>query len=152
MSEFILHLSRPSMIQTPFVAVDGIVEIYNDDGLFEGIVLIERLNTPKGLALPGGFVDIGESVESAVVREMKEELSLDVTIESLHGVYSDPARDSRFHCVSIVYVCIAHGTPLGADDAKEAFIYRLDAIPYEKLVFDHAQIIRDYSTAKQNEF
>lgn len=137
------------MIQTPFVAVDGIVEIYNDDGLFEGIVLIERLNTPKGLALPGGFVDIGESVESAVVREMKEELSLDVTIQSLHGVYSNPARDSRFHCISIVYVCKAHGTPLGADDAKAAFIYSLNTIPYEKLVFDHAQIIRDYCTTIQ---
>ena len=138
------------MIQTPLLAVDGIVEIYSDAGLFEGIVLIERLNTPKGLALPGGFVDIGESVETAVVREMKEELSLDVTIKSLHGVYSDPARDSRFHCVSIVYVCKAHGRPLGADDAKEAFIYSLDTIPYEKLVFDHAQIIRDYCSAKQN--
>lgn len=138
------------MIQTPFLAVDGIVEIYSDGDLFEGIVLIERLNTPKGLALPGGFVDIGESVERAVVREMKEELSLDVMIESLHGVYSDPARDSRFHCVSIVYVCKAHGVPLGADDAKEAFIYTLDTIPYEKLVFDHAQIIKDYCTAKQN--
>ena len=138
------------MIQTPFLAVDGIVEIYSDAGLFEGIALIERLNTPKGLALPGGFVDIGETVETAVVREMKEELSLDVTIESLHGVYSDPSRDSRFHCVSIVYVCKAHETPVGADDAKEAFIYSLDSIPYEKLVFDHAQIIRDYCTAKQN--
>lgn len=132
------------MIQTPFLAVDGIVEIYNDTGLFEGIVLIERLNTPKGLALPGGFVDIGENVESAIIREMQEELSLDVTIQSLHGVYSDPARDSRFHCVSIVYVCNAHGIPTGADDAKEAFIYCLDDIPYNKLVFDHAQIIRDY--------
>lgn len=138
------------MIQTPFLAVDGIVEIYSDAGLFEGIVLIERLNTPKGLALPGGFVDIGETVETAVVREMKEELSLDVMIKSLHGVYSDPSRDSRFHSVSIVYVCKAHGIPLGADDAKEAFIYSLDSIPYEKLVFDHAQIIRDYCNAKQN--
>ncbi|HEX5670988.1 MAG TPA: NUDIX hydrolase, partial [Sulfuricurvum sp.] len=86
------------MIQTPFLAVDGIVKIYNDAGSFEGIVLIERLNTPKGLALPGGFVDIGETVEKAVVREMKEEISLDVTIKSLLGVYSDPKRDSRFHC------------------------------------------------------
>lgn len=132
------------MIQTPFLAVDGIVEIYNETGGFEGIVLIERLNTPKGLALPGGFVDIGETVESAVIREMKEELTLDVTIKSLLGVYSDPSRDSRFHCVSIVFVCKAFGVPKGADDAKEAFIYPLDNIPYEKLVFDHAKIIRDY--------
>lgn len=137
------------MIQTPFLAVDGIVEIYSDAGLFEGIVLIERLNKPTGLALPGGFVDIGESVESAVIREMKEEISLDVTIESLLGVYSDPSRDSRFHCVSIVYVCKAFGIPLGADDAKEAFVYPLSQIPFDKLVFDHARIIRDYCTSKQ---
>ncbi len=138
------------MIQTPFLAVDGIVEIYNDAGVFEGIVLIERLNTPQGLALPGGFVDIGETVETAVVREMEEEISLDVTIESLLGVYSDPARDSRFHCVSIVYICKALGVPEGADDAKEAFVYRLENIPYERLVFDHAQIIRDYCSMKQD--
>ncbi|MDP3301495.1 MAG: NUDIX hydrolase [Sulfuricurvum sp.] len=138
------------MIQTPFLAVDGIVEIYNDAGAFEGIVLIERLNTPQGLALPGGFVDIGETVETAVVREMKEEISLDVTIKSLLGVYSDPKRDSRFHCVSIVYVCKAFGVPVGADDAKEAFVYALDNIPYERLVFDHAQIIRDYCRFRQD--
>jgi len=138
------------MIQTPFLAVDGIVEIYSDAGVFDGIVLIERLNTPKGLALPGGFVDIGETVETAVVREMKEELTLDVTIESLLGIYSDPARDSRFHCVSIVYVCKAFGVAVGADDAKEAFVYALDDIPYDKLVFDHAQIIRDYYASKQD--
>ncbi|HZF70139.1 NUDIX hydrolase [Sulfuricurvum sp.] len=137
------------MIQTPFLAVDGIVEMYSSTGEFEGIVLIERLNTPKGLALPGGFVDIGETVESAVVREMKEEISLDVTRNSLFGVYSDPARDSRFHCVSIVYICKASGTPKGADDAKEAFVYHLEDIPYEKLVFDHARIIRDYCSTKQ---
>ncbi len=138
------------MIQTPFLAVDGIVEIYNDVGVFEGIVLIERLNNPKGLALPGGFVDIGETVETAVVREMKEEIYLDVTLDSLLGVYSDPARDSRFHCVSIVYVCEAFGIPVGADDAKEAFVYPLDDIPYDKLVFDHAKIIQDYCSSRQD--
>lgn len=132
------------MIQTPYVSVDGIVEIYNEEDVFQGIVLIERMNKPTGLALPGGFVDIGETVENAVVREMKEEISLDVSIESLLGVYSDPSRDIRFHTVSIVYVCKGYGTPKGADDAKEAFVYTLDTIPYDKLVFDHAQILRDY--------
>jgi 8-oxo-dGTP diphosphatase len=138
------------MIKTPFLAVDGIVEIYSGDGTFRGIVLIERLNKPVGLAIPGGFVDIGETVETAVVREMKEEISLDVTRESLLGVYSDPARDSRFHCVSIVYVCKAFGIPVGADDAKEAFVYPLDDIPYDKLVFDHAKIIRDYCSSRED--
>lgn len=136
------------MIQTPFLAVDGIVEVYSDNGTYQGIVLIERLNKPIGLAIPGGFVDIGETAEAAVVREMKEELSLDVTIQSLLGIYSDPACDSRFHCVSIVYICKAFGVPVGADDAKEAFVYSLENIPYEKLVFDHAKILRDYCDAK----
>lgn len=136
------------MIQTPFLAVDGIVEVYSDNGTYQGIVLIERLNKPIGLAIPGGFVDIGETAEAAVVREMKEELSLDVTIQSLLGIYSDPACDSRFHCVSIVYICKAFGVPVGAHDAKEAFVYSLENIPYEKLVFDHAKILRDYCDAK----
>lgn len=138
------------MIKTPYLAVDGIVEIYNDKDEFQGVVLIERLNPPKGLALPGGFVDIGEKVEDALIREMREELTLDVTIQSLLGVYSDPSRDTRFHCVSIVYVCKAYGTPLGADDAKEAFIYDLESLPFEKLVFDHPKIMEDYYTLKVN--
>lgn len=138
------------MIQTPHLAVDGIVEIYNDKDEFQGVVLIERLNPPKGLALPGGFVDVGEKVEDALIREMREELTLDVTIQSLLGVYSDPSRDTRFHCVSIVYVCKAYGIPLGADDAKEAFVYNLDSLPFEKLVFDHRQILEEYDMSNVN--
>jgi 8-oxo-dGTP diphosphatase len=132
------------MIKTPFVATDGIVEIYDNKDTFQGIVLIQRKNTPIGLALPGGFVDIGESVEHALVREMKEEISLDVEIKQLLNIYSDPSRDQRFHCVSAVYICKAYGNPIGSDDAKEAFIYKLDEIPFEKLVFDHKKIIQDY--------
>lgn len=138
------------MIKTPYLAVDGIVEIYNDKDEFQGVVLIERLNPPKGLALPGGFVDIGEKVEDALIREMKEELTLDITIQSLLGVYSDPSRDARFHCVSIVYVCKAYGIPLGADDAKEAFVYNLDSLPLEQLVFDHRQILEEYYMSNVN--
>jgi len=132
------------MIKTPFLAVDGIVEIYDGNNNFEGIVLIERLNPPRGLALPGGFVDIGETVETAIVREMKEELCLDVTIQSLLGVYSDPSRDTRAHIASVVFVCKAYGKPQGADDAKEAFVHSLDTLPLKKLVFDHAKILEDY--------
>ena len=130
-------------IKTPFLSVDGIIELYKDD-IFEGIVLIERLNNPLGLAIPGGFVDIGESVEDAVVREMKEETDLDVEILSLLNVYSDPSRDPRFHTVSVVYICKAEGVPKGLDDAKEAIVYKKEEIPFDKLVFDHAQILRDY--------
>ncbi|MBU0719804.1 NUDIX hydrolase [bacterium] len=129
---------------TPYLATDGIVEIYSSSNEFEGIVLIQRKNEPLGLALPGGFVDVGECVEDAVVREMQEEISLDVRIQKLQGVYSDPSRDKRFHTASVVYVCLACGIPHGADDAKEAHVYRLDEIPLDKLVFDHKKILQDY--------
>ena len=132
------------MIKTPFLAVDGIIKLYDENENFQGIVLIERLNRPLGVAIPGGFVDIGETVENAVVREMKEETTLDITIESLLGVYSDPARDERFHTASIVYICKAYGTPKAADDAKEVYVYKIDEIPLEKLVFDHKKIILDF--------
>jgi len=129
--------------KTPLLTVDGIIELYKEN-VFQGIVLIERLNNPLGLALPGGFVDLGESVETAVVREMKEETDLDVEIKSLLNVYSDPSRDPRFHTASVVYICRAEGIPKGLDDAKEAIVYSKEKIPFEKLVFDHAQILRDY--------
>ncbi len=130
--------------QTPYLTTDGIVEIYNSSESFMGIVLIQRKNPPHGLALPGGFVDIGESVENAVVREMKEEISLDVQIKALLGVYSDPTRDKRFHTASVTYVCKAYGEPLGADDAKEAMVVKLEELKLNELVFDHAKILRDY--------
>jgi 8-oxo-dGTP diphosphatase len=131
-------------LQTPHLASDGIIKLYNQEDVFQGIVLIQRLNEPKGIAIPGGFVDIGESVEQAVIREMKEEVTLDVSIEKLQGVYSKPNRDKRFHCVSCVFVCKAYGMPKAADDAKEVYIYKLEDIPFESLVFDHAEILRDF--------
>jgi 8-oxo-dGTP diphosphatase len=132
------------MIKTPYLAVDGIIKLYDSKENFRGIVLIERLNIPYGIALPGGFVDIGETVEHAIVREMKEETSLDISIESLLGVYSDPKRDKRFHAVSLVYICKSYGEPFAQDDAKEVFIYKKDEIPLEKLVFDHKKIMEDF--------
>ena len=132
------------MIKTPFLAVDGIIKLYDENENFQGIVLIERLNRPLGVAIPGGFVDIGETVENAVVREMKEETTLDITIESFLGVYSDPSRDERFHTASIVYICKAYGKPIAQDDAKEVYVYKLDELPLNKLVFDHKQIILDF--------
>lgn len=129
--------------QTPYLTVDGIVELYDEGGL-RGIVLIERKYAPLGLALPGGFVDRGEQVEVALIREMKEETDLDVKGLELMGLYSDPKRDARFHTVSAVYVCQAKGEPKGLDDAKEAKVYALEDIPLDQLVFDHAQIVQDY--------
>jgi 8-oxo-dGTP diphosphatase len=130
--------------KTPYLTTDGIVEIYDSSNNFLGIVLIKRKNIPKGLALPGGFVDVGESVEDAVIREMKEEISLDVQIKELFGVYSDPDRDERFHTASVVYICKAYGEPIGADDAKEAEIVKLENIELDNLVFDHGLILKDY--------
>lgn len=129
--------------KTPYVTTDGIIEIYEND-LFQGIVLIERKYEPIGLALPGGFVDVGEKVEEALVREMQEETTLNVEITQLLGVYSDPSRDKRFHTASVVYVATASGEPKGGDDARVAKVYALDSLPLDKLVFDHRQIVEDY--------
>ncbi|PHS39622.1 MAG: NUDIX hydrolase [Sulfurovum sp.] len=133
----------PFTPKTPYLTTDGIIELYEGD-TFKGIVLIERSNDPKGLALPGGFVDMGESVEDALRREMKEETNLDVQISSLLGVYSDPKRDPRFHTASVVFVAQAQGQPKGGDDAKEAKLYAIDEIPMDQLVFDHSEILKDY--------
>ncbi len=138
----------PFRPKTPYVAVDGIIKVFDKEN-FLGIVLIERKNAPLGVALPGGFVEIGESVEQALAREMKEETNLDVDIVRVFGVYSDPARDPRFHTVSVTFECVATGKPRGADDAKIAKIFRLEEIPWEKLVFDHSKILRDFLYGKR---
>jgi len=123
--------------KNPLPTVDIIIEI---DG---GIVLIERRNEPKGWALPGGFVDYGETLEDAAIREASEETSLSITELRLHGCYSDPARDSRQHTISTVFVAKGEGTPNAGDDAAKIAVFRKDAIP-AGLCFDHDRIIREY--------
>lgn len=135
------------MIETPFVSVDGIIELYQG-GSFAGIVLIERKNPPHGWAFPGGFIDIGETVEHALVREMKEEISLDVTIERLLGVYSDPSRDTRFHSIASVFICKADGVPVAADDAKTVRVVSKEEALEMTLAFDHGKMLRDYLEGK----
>ncbi len=132
------------MIRTPYLTVDGIIELCDDAEQVQGIVLIERKNPPYGWALPGGFVDIGETVEAALVREMREETSLDVRIIALLGIYSDPLRDPRFHTVSIVYCCRAAGVPKAEDDAKSVRVVPYDALARMVLAFDHRKILDDY--------
>ena len=136
-------LNIPEWVRpTPFLTVDGIIKIFNPN--FSGIVLIKRKNSPLGFALPGGFVDYGERVEEALKREMKEETNLDVKIEKLQGIYSDPNRDPRLHTSSAVFVCEANTLPRAGDDAKEAFVFKLEDIPWDELVFDHKKILEDF--------
>ena len=130
--------------KTPYLAVDAVIKLFDREGNFKGIVLIERKNPPIGLALPGGFVEVGETVEEAVVREVKEEVNLDFRIDRILGVFSKPDRDPRFHTVSVVFVGKAVGLPRASSDAKEAKVYRLEDIPWDRLVFDHGEILRKF--------
>ncbi|MDE2024162.1 MAG: NUDIX hydrolase [Gammaproteobacteria bacterium] len=125
---------------TPLLAVDLIIELA--DRPERPIVLIERRNPPHGWALPGGFVDIGETLEHAAVREAEEETGLKVRLKALLGCYSDPARDVRGHTVSAVYVAQAQGEPQAGDDAVNAAAF--DPLRPPMLAFDHALILSDY--------
>lgn len=126
---------------TPLLAVDAIIELLDQPG--RPIVLIERKNPPYGWAIPGGFMDVGERLETAAIREAKEEVCLDVTLTALLGMYSDPKRDDRGHTVTAVYVAEAKGQPQAADDAKNLAIFNLDNLP-DELAFDHKQVLEDY--------
>ncbi len=124
--------------KNPVPTVDLIIEMENGR-----LVLIERLNPPHGWALPGGFVDWGESLEQAAVREAKEGTGLDVElIRQLH-TYSVPDRDPRMHCITTVFLARAEGVPQAASDAKKCALFSRDDLP-TPLVFDHADIISDY--------
>lgn len=126
---------------TPLLAADAIIELADRPG--RPIVLIERLNPPRGWAIPGGFVDIGERIEVAAVREAQEETGLAVTLLALLGIYSDPARDPRGHTVTAVYVAEASGQPQALDDARALEVCAPDVLPAE-LAFDHATVLADY--------
>ena len=126
---------------TPLLTVDIIIELA--DRPDRPIVLIQRKYPPPGWALPGGFVDVGESVEHAAVREALEETSLSVRLTLLLGCYSDPKRDARGHTASVVYMAVAEGAPLAQDDAAALAVFSPQDLP-QPLAFDHAQILRDY--------
>jgi len=131
---------------TPLLAADIIIEL--TDFPDRPIVLVERANPPYGWAIPGGFVDLGEIVEQAAVREAQEEVNLEVRLIALLGIYSDPSRDARGHTVTAVYVAEAAGTPVAADDAKNCRLFRLNELP-ELLAFDHAQVLADYKKYRE---
>jgi 8-oxo-dGTP diphosphatase len=124
------------------VAVDLIIE--HESG---GIVLISRRNPPPGWALPGGFVEYGETLETAAVREAREETGLAVTLVRQFHTYSDPGRDPRGHTIATVFVATARGEPHGRDDAREARIFAPSALP-APLAFDHARILADYAARR----
>jgi 8-oxo-dGTP diphosphatase len=124
--------------RNPFPTVDIIIEI---NGC---IVLIERKNPPHGWALPGGFVDYGESLEDAAQREAREETSLEIVDLRLLGCYSDPSRDERMHAISTVFMARGNGIPRAADDAASLALFTLKELP-AILCFDHARILADYA-------
>ncbi len=129
--------------KNPFPTVDIIIETGG------GIVLIRRRNPPLGWALPGGFVDYGESLESAAVREALEETSLEVELTGQLGAYSDPSRDPRQHTITVVFTARASGALQGADDAVEAKIFTLETLPKD-LAFDHDRILKDFQALRRS--
>jgi 8-oxo-dGTP diphosphatase len=132
------------MIKTPLLTVDALI-IHE-----EKIVLIKRKNPPYKdmFALPGGFVDIGETVEEAVAREAKEETNLDVEIVSLLGIYSDPKRDPRGHTVSMCFIVVGSGDLKAGDDAGDVGLFDIYSVP--ELAFDHKKIVEDAISMMEN--
>ncbi|MGD1950907.1 MAG: NUDIX domain-containing protein [Leptolyngbyaceae cyanobacterium] len=127
--------------RNPAPTVDIIIEMVDRPN--RPIILIERLNSPLGWAIPGGFVDYGESVETAALREAKEEIGLEVKLVDQFYVYSDPKRDERKHTISIVFLATAAGEPIAGDDAKNFKVFNLWEVP-DNLCFDHCKILQDY--------
>jgi len=134
---------RPIPRLRPILTTGAIIEIY-EEGAFQGIVLIKRGKSPFGIALPGGKVEWGETVEQAVQREMLEKTHLELSELRQFHVYSHPQRDARHHSIEVTFLAKSFSMPAPGDDAKEAFIVSLDEIPWKELVFDHAEILQDY--------
>jgi ADP-ribose pyrophosphatase YjhB (NUDIX family) len=130
------------LYQNPFPTVDIIIEIAS-----KGILLIKRKNPPYGWAIPGGFVDYGESLEEAALREAKEETNLDVKLIRQFHTYSDPKRDPRYHSISTAYIAKAKGIPKAKDDALEIGIFNEKNLP-DEIAFDHRSILDDYFKSK----
>lgn len=128
------------MQELPGIAVDIIIK-FND-----GIILVERKNSPLGYALPGGFVEYGETLEQAAIREAKEETNLDIKLERQFHSYSSPERDPRFHTISVVFIAQGFGKLKGGDDAKSAKVFSLDNLP--ELCFDHKEILDDFKNGR----
>jgi 8-oxo-dGTP diphosphatase len=127
--------------RNPAPTVDIIISLI--DRPHQPIVLIERQNPPHGWAIPGGFVDYGETLEAAACREAKEETGLSIHLINLFHAYSDPQRDQRQHTISVVFLAEATGEPRASDDAKNIAPFFLWELP-SPLCFDHAQILEDY--------
>jgi ADP-ribose pyrophosphatase YjhB (NUDIX family) len=133
--------------RNPIPTVDIIIEQDGGPAGGKNIVLIKRRNPPYGWAIPGGFVNYGETLEAAAVREAYEETGLHVILLGQFHTYSDPGRDPRKHTISTVFVARAEGTPVAGDDAAEARTFGMDSLP-GPLAFDHATILRDYREKK----
>ncbi len=131
--------------RNPVPTVDIIIE--TEDAGKKGIVLIKRKNPPYGWAIPGGFVDYGETLELAAIREANEETSLHVDLVRQFHTYSDPSRDPRLHTVTTVFIAKASGKLRAMDDAAEAEIFSRNEIP-EPMAFDHAAILADYFSGR----
>ena len=129
--------------KNPVPTVDCIIELPG-----ERIVLVKRKNPPLGWALPGGFVELGEALHLAAIREAHEETGLSVDLVEQFFTYSDPHRDPRQHTLSTVFIAWAEGDPRGGDDASEARAFQLNDLPKE-LAFDHATILEDFLAYKR---
>jgi len=137
------------LYSNPVPTIDVIIEVGGEGGE-KGVVLIYRKNDPKAWALPGGFVDYGETLEQAAVREAREETGLEIEAAEQFHTYSDPRRDPRRHTISTVFIAKAKGRPRPGDDAERVGVFTTESLP-PSLAFDHKKILEDYFTAQKKQ-